>query len=452
LVGLALIYVLESEVVLDNLGRQLAGQAVLVAELLKAEPEVWRDEAQAAAFVARISPLFSGRLTLLSPEGVVLASSDPAAAASVGQRAALPALAETRAGRHYGRVVYSLDVWAEVADVMAPVAAPGGEVAGIVRLTDVLGTVAERLWRLRALTAGVLAAGLLLGALAGLFLALTLERPLARLTRAVDAFSKGGDLILPPEEGPLETRTLLRAFQRMTERLQSLEEARRHLLANLVHEIGRPLAALRAGGRALQDGAADEIELRGELLAGMDGEISRLDRLLQELADVHDRTEGALELARQPVGLGGWLPPLLGPWRAAARAAGLRWTAVIATDLPVLAIDPDRLGQALGNLLSNAIKFTPRGGAIAIASGADADGWWFRVTDTGPGIPPEEQARIFEPFYRTPPDRHYPQGLGLGLTIARDLVAAHGGTISLESAAGAGATFTVRLPRRRDTD
>ena len=88
LVGLALVYVLETQVILPNLARQLTGQAVLVAELLKAEPAVWRDEAQAAAFVARISPLFPGQLMLLSTDGVVLASSDPADAASVGQRAA----------------------------------------------------------------------------------------------------------------------------------------------------------------------------------------------------------------------------------------------------------------------------------------------------------------------------------------------------------------------------
>jgi signal transduction histidine kinase len=97
-------------------------------------------------------------------------------------------------------------------------------------------------------------------------------------------------------------------------------------------------------------------------------------------------------------------------------------------------------------VLSNAIKFTPRGGVIAVASGFDDESWWFSVADTGPSIPAEEQVRIFEAFYRAPPDRHYPQGLGLGLTIARDIVAAHDGTLTAESAPGAGATFTVRLP------
>lgn len=446
LVGLALVYVLETQVVLPNLARQLTGQAVLVAELLKAEPAVWRDETQAAAFVARISPLFPGQLMLLSADGVVLASSDPADAASIGQPTALPGLAEARAGRHYSRVVYSRDVQAEVADVMAPVVTPDGQVAGIVRLTDIFGTVAERFWRVRALTAGVLAAGLVLGAIVGLILALTIERPLAQLTRAVNTFSEGSTPIMPPEAGSLETRTLLRAFRRMIEQLQSLEEARRHLLANLVHEIGRPLAALRAGGRALLDGAAEDVALREELLVGMDGEISRMDVLLQELADLHERAMGELELERRPIRLGEWLPQFLGPWRATARDAGLRWETDIAADLPELTVDPGRLGQALGNLLSNAIKFAPRGSAISVACGLDDDAWWFRVTDTGPGIPPDEQARIFEPFYRTPPDRHYPQGLGLGLTIARDIIAAHGGEISVESAPGRGSSFTVRLP------
>jgi signal transduction histidine kinase len=449
-VGLALVYVLESRVVLANLARQLTSQGVLIAEMLQNDPAVWQDRGRAAAFVAHLDPLFPAKLTLLAPDGVALASSDPEDAGLIGERLALPGLADAAAGQPYSRVRYQRDARAEVVEIMAPAHDAAGQVVGIVRMTDRLANVAERFTSLRLLIAAVLAVGLGLGALLGLALAVTVEQPLEALTREVDAYSAGGSFAALPEAGPLETRQLHRAFRRMDERLRALEEARRQMLANLVHELGRPLGSLRAAGRALLDGADADAGLRRELLAGIDGEIGRMAALLDDIADLRDRAAAGIELHRRPVALGEWLPQVLAPWRAAARAAGLRWQTDLAGDLPTVEVDPDRLAQALGNLLSNAVKFTPAGGSIIVASGVDAptaeaSAWWFRVADAGPGIPAEEQARIFEPFYRFPPDRRYPQGLGVGLTIARDIVAAHGGEITVESAAGGGATFTVRL-------
>ena len=359
LVGLALVYVLESRVVLANLARQLASQGVLIAEMLNADPLVWQDRGQAAAFVTHIDPLFPAKLTLLAPDGVVLASSDPEDAGLIGRRVTLQGLAEAAGGQPTSRVRYSRDARAEVAEIMAPARDAAGRVVGIVRLTDRLGSVAERFTSLRLLIAGVLAVGLALGALLGLALAVTVERPLESLTREVEAYTAGGNLAALPEAGPLETRRLHRAFRRMDERLRSLEEARRQMLANLLHEVGRPLGSLRAAGRALLDGADADAGLRRELLAGMDDEIGRMEALLDDIADLRDRAAAGIELHRRPVALGEWLPQVLAPWREAARGAGLRWETDIAGDLPTVEVDPDRLAQALGNLLSNAIKFTP---------------------------------------------------------------------------------------------
>jgi signal transduction histidine kinase len=178
----------------------------------------------------------------------------------------------------------------------------------------------------------------------------------------------------------------------------------------------------------------------------MDTQVQRLHPLLDSLTDLHGQVLGTLELNRQPIAIGEWLRRTVSPWRQAAHDKGLHWSMEIPDSLPVLEIDPDRMAQALGNLLSNAIKYTLEGkitieasirdGVIAIA-----------VSDTGIGIAPSEQEQIFEPLYRSQRDKRFPQGMGLGLSIARDLVLAHGGSLEVESAAGQGSRFIILLPR-----
>jgi signal transduction histidine kinase len=155
---------------------------------------------------------------------------------------------------------------------------------------------------------------------------------------------------------------------------------------------------------------------------------------------------GSLELARRPVALSVWLPPALIPWREAAQAKGLRWETAIPAELPTLAIDPDRVAQALGNLVSNAVKYTPPGELVAVSAGVARDTVWIAVRDDGAGIALEEQERVFAPFYRGQTTQRFPEGMGLGLTIARDLIVAHGGQLTIDSAPGQGSRFTISLP------
>jgi signal transduction histidine kinase len=178
----------------------------------------------------------------------------------------------------------------------------------------------------------------------------------------------------------------------------------------------------------------------------MDAEVERLGRLLDDLAGLHDQVLGTLELNRQPTALSEWLAGTLPPWRESVQAKGLKWVAAIPPNLPTADVDPDRLAQVVGNLLSNAIKYTPPKGTVSLDAGAEGEEAWIRVSDTGPGIGPEEQGRIFAPFYRSQPGRRFPQGMGLGLSIAFSLAAAHGGRLELDSAPGQGSRFTVWLP------
>jgi len=295
---------------------------------------------------------------------------------------------------------------------------------------------------------GVLGAALVIGGLVGSALAVNLQRPIAELTQAIHAIAAENHPSPLPERGPVELQTLARAFNRLLGRLSLLEVSRRRLLANLVHELGRPLGALLAATEALAGGAADSPHLRDELLLGMQDEIGRLRRLLDDLAGMHDRTLGALELNQRPVDLKSWLPAVLAPWRETARANGIAWRADIPPDLPRIVVDPDRLAQVFGNLLSNAIKYTPLGGAVLVEVSIEPNTVEFRVYDTGPGIPEEELEHIFEPFQRAQSGRRFPQGMGLGLSIAREIVTAHGGSLTVASNGNKGSVFTVSLPLR----
>jgi two-component system sensor histidine kinase BaeS len=446
LMGVVLVYVLETQVLLDALSDELMGQAVLIAELLSDRPEVWLDPSRAQVFVARLDPRLDVQVMLLSANGHLLASSNPDDAGYLGQPLSLPGLSDALSGRIAVHKTYSRLSSDEMVDVLVPVISTNRRVVGVVRLGYRPVSVEASFLRLRYLIGGVLIGGLALGAIVGWVLALNMERPLRQVTRAVHRLISGEQLVPLSEKGPQEVRTLVHEVNTLVERLHSLEHARRKLLANLVHELGRPLGALQSAIQALLGGATEQASLRRELLVGMRDEVSRLRLLLDDLAGLHDQVIGTLELDRRPTDLDEWLAHTLGPWREAAQAKDLRWQATVAHPLPRLAIDPDRLGQALGNLLSNAIKYTASGGTVSVEAGLEKGMVWIRVSDTGPGIAPEDQALIFTPFYRSQLGRRFPQGMGLGLSIARELVLAHGGRLDVESTPGVGSRFTLWLP------
>ena len=228
-------------------------------------------------------------------------------------------------------------------------------------------------------------------------------------------------------------------------RLRDSEETRKRLLANFVHELGRPLGALQAAIHALQQGADNDPALRQELLQGMDGQVERLKPLLDNLASLHGACSSALALNRVSTDLSAWLPGILVGWRAAAEQKRLTWVQEIPSNLPPVNMDADRMAQVIGNLLSNAIKYTPEGaGEIRIGAAQQGNEIRIKVRDTGIGISKEDLAHIFDPFYRGHNAR-FPQGMGLGLSIARDVVNAHGGRITAESELGKGSVFTVSL-------
>jgi signal transduction histidine kinase len=448
LVGMGLVYVLETQVLLTDLSEDLTEKAELIARVVEDQSEILSDTGRAESFISRISIHLDGQVLLLGTNGELIISSDPAQDDLTGSRLDLEGLDRATAGERSVVVTYSL--FEQSAAVLMPVIDIKQQLIGIVGVTETLKGMSSEFGQLRGWVLGLLVIELVLASIFGYVLALRLERPIRSVAQAVINIAEGQPIEPLRERGPEEIRRLSASVNTLDQRLRSLEATRRRSLANIVHELGRPLGAIRAAIHALRGGAGADPEIREELLEGMEGEVKRMQPLLDDLAQLHGQVEGTIELARQPVPLGQWLPSVLIPWRAAALDKELQWQATIPPDLPTLSLDPDRMARAIGNLLSNAVKYTPAGGSVSVTAGTDAGGAcqevWIQVSDNGPGIILEEQEQVFEPFYRSHQERRFPQGLGLGLTIARDLVNAHGGRLELTSKPGEGSRFSIHLP------
>jgi two-component system sensor histidine kinase BaeS len=447
LVGIALVYVIETQVLLPQLAGKLSGDARLLKEITRAEYELWGNPVFFEELLSRVQLEPGIRVMFMTPDGRLLYSSDTGDAGVFDTYVDAPGLLRARRGEDTISTNYSLLRANNVLiDAVSPVLNSQQQVVGIVRVTYRVASLYELFLQFRELIGVVLVFALLLGGVLGLILAVNIGRPVQRVTRAIYDIASGTRAEMLSEQGPEELRSLSRAVNYLVQRLNGMELARRQLLANLVHELGRPLGALRSAIHALSKGAGDDPQLLEDLTTGMDEETARLQHVLEDLAHLHDQVLGTLEMNLNPIALSEWLPRMLVPWQEAALEKKLEWRAEIPPGLPTVQADPVRMAQIIGNLASNAVKYTPSGKSVSVTAGAEAAWVWIRVSDTGPGIPPEEQRRIFEPFYRGDQGRRIKQGMGLGLSIARDLALAHGGRLEVESQPGAGSQFTVWIP------
>ncbi len=466
LMGALLISSLEGQILIPELAKNLVSNARLLAEISSAEYELWGDPILFEQLIGRVQLDPSIQVMFLDGNGRLLYSSDPNDLAQKGKALDLPGLPKALAGHEAAITNYSiLHFNNAIVDIYEPVSSASREVIGIVRLTYTLGSLLDIFNQLRWQILIALAFGLLLSALLGTWLAISISRPVGEVTSAIYALATGKRREAVQERGPEELRSQARAVNYLVEQLHSLESSRRQLLANITHELGRPLGALRSAIHALGQGAAKDPELLADLTRGMDEETFRLEYLLDELANLYDKSTGSLELNLTTVEPGAWLRGVMIPWRAAAQEKQLEWLVEIPDALPSISMDAVRMAQVIGNLLSNAIKYTAAGGQVKISAGADdllpalpgprddvskSRVIWFRVSDSGAGIQADERSKIFIPFFRGEPGRRIKQGMGLGLTIAKDLVTAHGGELAVESVPGQGSSFTVTLPLEPD--
>lgn len=241
-----------------------------------------------------------------------------------------------------------------------------------------------------------------------------------------------------------EIGELARAFNSMADGLNRLEELRRNMVTDVAHELRTPLSNIRGYLEAVQDGV---LELDKQVIGSLYEEAMHLNRLVDDLQELSLAEAGQLRLERQSVAPADVIDRAVEAIRARVEARGVALQVDLPEDLPLVDIDPHRIGQVLRNLLDNALTHTPPGGEIAIA--AHADGQWVTVSvqDTGSGIAPEDLPYVFERFYRADKSRSRATGgTGLGLSIAKQLVQAHGGWIRVESEVGQGTRFTFTLP------
>ena len=295
-------------------------------------------------------------------------------------------------------------------------------------------------WRLLpAFFAGILVAGAL-----GWYLSRRITKPVLALSDAADEVAAGHyGVAVPQVSGHDEISHLSERFGEMAAELQAAEALERNFLMTVSHELRTPLTAIRGHVEALLEGVVEDEEARSYSLEVIRLEAERLERLVGDVLDLAKLDTHRFSLLQEEVDMERLVDRAYSTFGEEARRRGIDYSRSI-TATPVLETDGDRVLQVISNLLENAFRWTPDGGRVGVAL-SQVDGTIrIAVDDSGPGIPQEEQERIFRPFWSR--DGH---GTGLGLAIASELAAALGGEIELQTQAGKGSRFELVLPANR---
>jgi heavy metal sensor kinase len=302
----------------------------------------------------------------------------------------------------------------------------------------------ELLARFRTVAGLVSIVVVLIGLAGGFVVTQSTLQPINRLIRAVRHIIS---------TGRTETRVPVRAnrdaidelsvlFNSMLDRITMLIAGMGNALDNVAHDLRTPMTRLRGlAERALEAGDAD---VQREALETCLEESDRILAMLDTLMDISEAETGTMRLSRTDVSLNVLVQEVVSVYEDVADEKSIAIGTAVEPDL-IVAADRDRLRQVLANLLDNAIKYTPSGGRVEIRGRREGDVVWLDVADTGAGISEHDLPRIWERLYRGDQSRTE-RGLGLGLSLVRAIVSAHGGTVEVQTDQGRGSTFSVRLP------
>ena len=295
------------------------------------------------------------------------------------------------------------------------------------------------------LIAGVVGAAVAI--LLGLFLTRQFTKPIRALKKGAARIASGDLAYRAEVKSRDEFGELARSFNSMAASLNSSEQSRRRLFADIAHELRTPLSVIEGTVDAMLDGV---YEPNPDNLASIKEETGVLTRLVAELRDLTLAESGKLRVAVEPTNLAEMVQRRVSQAEVIARGKSIALKTEIAENLPRVEVDGRRIEQVVANLLDNALNHTPSGGTVTIAVLHDKDDILVSVSDTGEGIPAEHLSYVFERFYKVDNARSRKTGgAGLGLAIAKQMVELHGGRIWVESEVGKGSKFSFTLPGTR---
>jgi signal transduction histidine kinase len=280
--------------------------------------------------------------------------------------------------------------------------------------------------------------------LLGIFLSRTLTRPIRELTEATHAVADGklGQQVSVRSKD--EMGELAASFNKMSADLARSTDARKQMTADIAHELRTPLSLILGHAEAVHDRVLPPTRENFEIIRE---EAIRLEHLVDDLRVLSLADAGELSINLQEVSPQKLLKDIQATYHHIARQRNVKIKVDVASDIPMLNIDPVRMTQVLTNILDNALHHTPKGGQINLSAQKVQDGVELSIQDSGPGIEGEDVNRIFERFYRIDSSRHRDKGgSGLGLAIAKSIVQAHNGQIWAESAPGQGLKIVIRFP------
>ena len=311
-------------------------------------------------------------------------------------------------------------------------------------------------WSERAVRAGMIGLGVSMAValLGSAYLTYSFFRPLRELRRGIRAFTLDGKLESVRVISRDELGELAQAFNEMTARLKEEEKMRTDFIDMLSHEIRTPLTSIRESVNLMREQVLGEVsERQKRFLDIASSELERISKLLARLMQVSSMSSRFIALSFKPVDPVHLLHETVDKAMPAAEAKKIIISAHAVADVPSVLADTEHLRQALLNLIGNAVKFSPPGSTVETSLQL-ADGGnqlLFSVVDSGPGIPEGEQPLVFNKYYRGEQLKKTADGIGLGLSIAKNIVEAHGGKIWLSSRPGRGSTFFFTIPIARET-
>jgi len=271
-----------------------------------------------------------------------------------------------------------------------------------------------------------------------------ISSPIGVLANAARRLGRGDLSQRVQFQGKGEVGVLAQAFNSMAADLEHAEQLRRNLVADVAHELRTPLSNIQGYLEAIRDRV---MKPNAATIRSLNEETALLSRLVDELQELSLAEAGKLKLVYQAEDIAKLVKQAVTPWQPQVAAKEISLSLDLPDNLPLVNIDRQRVNQVLHNLLENAVAHTHKGGTINVAAITQGDWVEVCVSDTGEGIPAEDLPNIFERFYRVDRSRaRATGGSGLGLTIARRLVEAHGGEIAVQSELGKGSSFSFTLP------